>query len=409
MHLHTPQGKSYLTRERERRLRDFPVHRALEFDSRRMGALSFGDFLVLADSTNMVFSEREKRRMTKNEFERKAASCFLFLDVNRDGLVSFLDSDRRGRINDISRVKAIYEPALRKGEQYGKNGRHEKKIIAQATKLYMDNKLESIKDSREAIEHAGTYIYKYSVPMLYLAPKQEGMTILHLSDIHFGAKKEGSEEQKFEFLHTLKDRIAQPDIIAITGDLVTDDAGDFSKHAAKALGGLFKKAVRVFVFGNHDIKYGATGIIKEALESFGYLDLTNQYFLGKVRGKPFSLSGVDDYRAGKPEFRDIPQEARLSPHVLVTHNLDAVDGTYPGCFDLVLTGHTHMGEKNFLVFDGYDFMKFFGIYKNINHQKDEWGVATQRTTFHITSGLGSHGQRVYTTPEGVSLITLVQG
>jgi predicted MPP superfamily phosphohydrolase len=95
------------------------------------------------------------------------------------------------------------------------------------------------------------------------------------------------------------------------------------------------------------------------------------------------------------------------PHVLLTHNLDALDGSYPGCFDLVLTGHTHMGEKNFILFDGYTVLKLFHIYDNINRQKDEWGVATQRTSLHITSGLGSHGQRIHTTPEGVSLIKLV--
>ena len=97
------------------------------------------------------------------------------------------------------------------------------------------------------------------------------------------------------------------------------------------------------------------------------------------------------------------------PHILLTHNLDALDGSYPGCFDLVLTGHTHMGEKNFILFDGYTILKLFHVYDNINRQKDEWGVATQRTSIHITSGLGSHGQRIHTTPEGVSLITLVRG
>ena len=408
MQLSTSKGKSPLTKQQELRLQDFSVHRALEFDSLRMGALAFRDFLVLAEKTNMIFTEREKRKMGKSEFVHEAAKCFIFLDASGDGLISFLDSDKMGRINDISRVEAIYEPVLEAGKPYGANGRNEDKIIAQATKLFMGKKLEAIKGSREAVEHAGAYIFKYSVPVLYLDEKQEGATILHLSDIHFGAKrKERTDEQKFEFLRTLKNVIGPPDIVVITGDLVTSAASDFSKYAAEALGSLFKGALRVFVFGNHDIKYGATGIIKNALESFGYIDLTNGYFAGTAKGRPFSLSGVDDCRAGKPVLHAIPPEARLQPHVLLTHNLDAVDGAYPGCFDLVLTGHTHLGEKNFILFDGYDFLKLFNIYENINHQKDEWGVATQRTTFHITSGLGSHGQRINVIPEGVSLIKLV--
>ena len=77
-------------------------------------------------------------------------------------------------------------PALWKGKPYasGKNG-GECPIIAKAAKLHMDGRLEGIIRSRKMEAHAGAYIYKYTVPVLYLAPEQEGMTILHMSDLHF--------------------------------------------------------------------------------------------------------------------------------------------------------------------------------------------------------------------------------
>ena len=141
----------------------------------------------------------------------------------------------------------------------------------------------------------------------------------------------------------------------------------------------------------------------------GYMDLTNRHVECSVRGMPFHLTGVDDKIRGRPHLPEIPKHARLEPHALATHSLDAADGSYPGCFDIVLSGHTHLGEMNYLLFDGYDYLKLTQTYENINRLKDEWGVSSLRTVFHTTSGLGSHTTRFNSTPEGVTLITLVRG
>jgi len=398
-------------RDRLGALRNFPVQLALEFDSRRMGALTFGDFARFALETGVFYSEREKRENYPEVMLRELRKYFLYLDTDKDGLISLLDADRQGNINDFSRMDAFYKPALQKGKPYasGKNG-DAQSIIAKAAKLHMDCRLESIIKSREALEHAGAYIYKYTVPILCLAKEQEGMSILHMSDIHFNRNDgQGRNEQKLDFLSTLKHAIAPPDIVMVTGDLVTARKEDFMKTAQDALGGLFKNALRALVHGNHDIEQGAEGEISQALGRSGYVDLTNRHIGCSVRGMPFHLTGVDDKLRGMPRLPDIPKQARLEPHVLATHSLDAVDGSYPGCFDIVLSGHTHLGEANYLLFDGYDYLRLTHAYENINRLKDEWGVASQRTVFHITSGLGSHTTRFNSTPEGVTLITLACG
>ena len=55
--------ESVRTMDLDRRgtLRNFPVRLALEFDSRRMGALTMGDFVRFALETDAFYSEREKR------------------------------------------------------------------------------------------------------------------------------------------------------------------------------------------------------------------------------------------------------------------------------------------------------------------------------------------------------------
>ena len=405
------QSIAHIPKHMREKLNNFPAYRLLGFDTRKMGAITFENFLSFAWNTDLVFSEREKGNLG-DKFVPEARKCFLFLDANGDGLLSPLDADRMGKITDLSRAEASYAPKLKKGKPYSHELSDTSKIIANAAKLFMDNKLKSINESREIVEHGGACIYKYSVPLLYLAKEQESATILHLSDIHFdgrNGKKAKKTEQKLDFLSTLRGKIDPPDIVVVTGDIITKSAEDFSERAKKALAGLFPKALRFFVFGNHDIDFGGEKKIPDALCGSGYSNLTNRHMEVEVRGKPFAMTGLDDLLCGKPALPGFAPATQLIPNVLATHNLDAVDGSSPRFFDLVLTGHTHMGEKNFLLFDGYAFLKLFKIYGNINSQKDEWGVASQRTTFHITAGLGTHNTRFNTTPEGVTLITLVRG
>ena len=398
-----PLGKNM-----ELRLNNFPLFRALSFDSRKMGALTLPDFANLARGTGLVLTEKEKRGMSRQELDSLVRKCFLYLDANRDGLLSPQDADREGRINDFSRIEAMYERELRKGEPYAGNGKGEPSNMAKAALQFMNKKREGIKGSRQAMAHAGAFVYSYRVPLLYLEQEQEGATILHMSDIHF--KKDGKRNgQKIGFISTLKDAIAKPDIMVVTGDFIEKAVEDFVKGAQQALAGLFEGALRFFVLGNHDYKNGAAESVAGAMEEAGYVNITNKHLVADVKGHPFGITGVDDYQEGKPKVPEMPEGSILTPNVLATHNLDAVDGTYPGCFDLVLTGHTHLGEKDFIFFDLEDLMRLFSGARSTNGQKDEWGMASQRTIFHITSGLGSHTTRFNATPEGVSLITLAQG
>ena len=330
-------------RDRPGVLRNFPVKLALEFDSHRMGALTLSDFTRFALETDVFYSERERRENYPEVMLRELRKYFLYLDADKDGLISLLDADSRGNITEDSRMDAVYRPAFQKGKPYasGKNG-EAASIIAKAAKLHMDSRRESIIKSRKRAEHAGAYIYKYTVPVLYLAQEQEGMSILHMSDFHFSSNDvRGRDSQKLEFLHTLDHAIATPDIVISTGDMITNGKEDFMKKAQDALGGLFKGAIRALVHGNHDLEHGADQMIARVLGGFGYADLTNKHIECSVRGMPFHITGVDDKLRGRPHLPEIPKQARLEPHALVTHSLDAVDGSYPGCFDIVLSGHTH--------------------------------------------------------------------
>lgn len=391
------------------RLDNFRVFRALAFDSRKMGALTLNDFSNLVRGTNWVLTNEEKSAMPQKEFGETVRGCFLYLDSDKDGLLSPKDADKDGFITDFSRAKAMYDRILEGGKAYSIEWKTEPDSIAKASAQFMLKRREEVKKSRKVIPNADKFIYCYDVPMFNLCPEQQDTTILQLSDLHFN-KSGRKNPQKIEFLNNLKDKIAKPDIVLVTGDLIDDVAGDFVDGAKKALSDVFKEAKRYFVLGNHDFRNGAAKSVAEAMENAGYVDITNRHLVVDVKGKPFGITGVDDYshmcQVGVRFVPQIPDEHTLFPNILATHNLDSVDGSFPRCFGVVFTGHTHLGEKDFILFDYADLLELIGAYRNVNGQKDEWGIASLMTFLHISSGLATHTTRRFATPEGASLITL---
>lgn len=397
----------------EKHLNGFNIYRALAFDSRKMGALALNDFFNFAISNGNILMREEKGAAGQQlaSFVRK---CFLYLDSDKDGLLSPKDAGKDGFINDYSRIQARYEQVLLGGKPYSAlrdRGNRGLDSIGKASIRYMDMKRREIDASRvkkKLVDSYDAYVYSYTVPIIYLEPEQEGARILHMSDLHF--KVDGRRNAgKVEFINSLKGKVQEPDIVIITGDIINDIAGDFVSEGKEALAGLFRGAKRFFVLGNHDFLGGAAGEVAQALENAGYENITNRHTVVDVKGKPFGITGVDDFQKGVKWVPAIPESSILIPNILATHNLDTVDGSYPGSFDLVLTGHTHLGEMNFVLFDIDDLVRLFDGTKNTNRQKEEWGVATQRTVFHITSGLGTHTSRFNGIAEGVSYITLKCG
>lgn len=193
-----------------------------------------------------------------------------------------------------------------------------------------------IKDSREDLE-----ISRYEVNSKKLPESFDGFKIVQLSDLHgaeFGEDGMGLVEKVKEL---------EPDIIALTGDFVTDE-GDLA--AVKKLAGRLTELCPVyFVSGNHEFGSGLAIKVRNILERAGVKYLSNEYLTINRGEDEILLGGVEDPLA----YADM-----LSPDELAQKMNDAAPDAfkillghrnywmteYPELpVDLIFCGHAHGG------------------------------------------------------------------
>lgn len=169
-----------------------------------------------------------------------------------------------------------------------------------------------IKDSREDLE-----ISRYEVKSQKLPESFDGFKIVQLSDLHgaeFGEDGMGLVEKVKEL---------EPDIIALTGDFVTDE-GDLA--AVKKLAGRLTELCPVyFVSGNHEFGSGLAVKVRNILERAGVKYLSNEYLTINRGDDEILLGGVEDPLA----YADM-----LSPDELA----QKMNDTAPDAFKILL-GH----------------------------------------------------------------------
>lgn len=193
-----------------------------------------------------------------------------------------------------------------------------------------------IKDSREDLE-----ISRYEVNSKKLPESFDGFKIVQLSDLH------GAEfgEDGMELVDKVKE--LEPDMIALTGDFVTDE-GDLA--AVKKLAGRLTELCPVyFVSGNHEFGSGLAVKVRNILERAGVKYLSNEYLTISRGEDEILLGGVEDPLA----YADM-----LSPDELAQKMNDAAPDAfkillghrnywmteYPELpVDLIFCGHAHGG------------------------------------------------------------------
>lgn len=193
-----------------------------------------------------------------------------------------------------------------------------------------------IKDSREDLE-----ISRYEVNSQKLPESFDGFKIVQLSDLHGAEFGEDGME--------LVDKVGslEPDIIALTGDFVTDE-GDLAA-VEKLAARLFKLCPVYFISGNHEFGSGLAIKVRNILERAGVKYLSNEYLTINRGDDEILLGGVEDPLA----YADM-----LSPDELAQKMNDAAPDAfkillghrnywmteYPELpVDLIFCGHAHGG------------------------------------------------------------------
>jgi predicted MPP superfamily phosphohydrolase len=167
-----------------------------------------------------------------------------------------------------------------------------------------------------------------------LPAELDGLRIVHLSDFHLGLPSRGARAVERAAAWT---RERDPDLVCLTGDLVSRPRGEARLHA------LLRKLPRCYaVLGNHDVAISRDPFSK-AVELRGLEPATlllDEGRMVEVRGQYVWIAGLDPRSRGR-EPR-LHQDAALT--ILLSHFPSVLDRSAAGAFDLVLAGHMHDGQ-----------------------------------------------------------------
>ena len=174
----------------------------------------------------------------------------------------------------------------------------------------------------------------------------EGFTIVQISDLHVGP----TIRRRFMRRVVRAINRLEPDVVAITGDLVDGTVPELGAEVAP-LGDLAPRVGSYFVTGNHEYYSGVHPWIGE-LKRLGLRVLLNEHVVIERGGAKLVLAGVTDYSAGHFDaahrsdpvaaLAGAPADAAM--RVLLAHQPRSAPAAARAGFDLQVSGHTHGGQ-----------------------------------------------------------------
>ncbi len=177
-----------------------------------------------------------------------------------------------------------------------------------------------------------------------LDPVFEGYKIVQLSDIH--ARSGIMDRQQLAKVANIANQ-QQPDLIALTGDYITDHPEKAEAMLTKTFSQLRAVDGVVAIMGNHDREEKDDNIpIERALAKAKVRLLRNAVHSIEKSGHKLNIAGVDDVFF---EYADLPltiaQLPQTGTNILLAHEPDFVDvAAATHKFALQLSGHSHGGQ-----------------------------------------------------------------
>ena len=139
----------------------------------------------------------------------------------------------------------------------------------------------------------------------------------------------------------------EPDLVLVTGDLLTMESGGTPGALAEAVAPLRRLTGRTFaVLGNHD--HEALDEVRAGLHAAGVRLLVDEEVRVETRLGPIRILGADWRGRKRAEhlqnlFASWPRRDAL-PRLLLLHDPSAFRLVPPGAADLTFSGHTHGGQ-----------------------------------------------------------------
>lgn len=195
--------------------------------------------------------------------------------------------------------------------------------------------------------NAALELNTYTISSRGLPDAFDGYRIAQVSDLH-NAEFGGGNQRLLDML-----REAEPDMIAITGDLIDSRKTNIAVALAFA-----EEAVRIapcyYVSGNHETRVPEYREFKAGLEAAGVTVLDDARVEIEISGKSITIIGVNDpsfladYLTSDAAVMDRKLSELSSEDasftILLSHRPELFDTYAAHDMDLVLTGHAHGGQ-----------------------------------------------------------------
>lgn len=227
-----------------------------------------------------------------------------------------------------------------------------------------------------------TTVYEVDVAKEYVY--LDGFTIVQISDLHNA--RFGKEQARL--LKAVAEQ--EPDIIAVTGDLVDSSHTDLNIAME-----FMKQAVGIapvyYVTGNHEGWLGATyGELEKRLEEAGVFVLNNTMYSGQFEGMDLNIAGVHDpdmpgnnIVLAKQVIPELTADAE-GYTILLSHRPELFDTYAESNINLVLSGHYHGGQFR-IPFIGGVIAPGAGLFPDYT----EGTFTKSGTTMVVSRGLGN--------------------
>ena len=188
----------------------------------------------------------------------------------------------------------------------------------------------------------------YTISSAKLPQSFDGYRIAHVSDLHNAEMGKDNET----LLTMLRD--ADPDMIAITGDLIDSRNTDI-EVALQFVHEAVKLAPCYYVTGNHEARVNEYGELKAGMEAAGVTVLEDARTEISLEGKTITVIGVNDpsyqtdYLFGDSETVMNTRLEELHTEdagftILLSHRPELFVTYAEHNVDLVLSGHAHGGQ-----------------------------------------------------------------
>ncbi|HEX3151952.1 MAG TPA: metallophosphoesterase [Gemmataceae bacterium] len=163
----------------------------------------------------------------------------------------------------------------------------------------------------------------------------DGLTILHLSDLHFYGSL---TREFFDFVIGRCMREPTPDLFVLSGDII--DGPQYLEWIEPVLKPLQWNVAALAILGNHDWWQDAAGV-RQRLAGLGMRVLGNRWETIDVRGERLVAIGHEGpWFRPPPDLTGCPNGFRL----LVSHTPDNIRWARKHNCRLMLSGHNHGGQ-----------------------------------------------------------------